>query len=97
MFVRSFPEENREALYRAFLRFSKVEEKRLEIVAFHPEKDREIAKDIAQYLRCPCVILSQFSQIIPYFEKLKAVLLSLASGNSGYFVGYSLVCPGLRP
>jgi len=73
LFIRSFPEENREALYRAFLRFSKVEEKRLEIVAFHPEKDREIAKDIAQYLRCPCVILSQFSQIIPYFEKLKAV------------------------
>ena len=46
---------------------------KLEVVAFHPEKDEEIAKDIAQYLGCHCVILSHFSQIIPYFEKLKAV------------------------
>jgi len=73
LFVRPFPEENREALYRAFSQFSKVEGEKLEVVAFHPEKDGEIAKDVAQCLRCPYVILSHFSQIIPYFEKLKAV------------------------
>mgnify|MGYP001436844570 FL=1 len=73
LFIRSFPEEKKEALCRAFLQFSEVEGENLEVVAFHPEKDEKMAQDVAQYLRCPCVILSQFSQIIPYFEKLKTI------------------------
>ncbi len=73
LFVRPFPEKEKETLCRALSQFSRVEGEDLEVVAFHPERDEEIAKEVAKYLNCPWIIMSQFSQIIPYFEKLKAV------------------------